>query len=251
MANWTVPPQKLVLDTDDIHIWRAELDMPEEHVRALEQILAIDERTRARRFRFPEGRMHFIAARGILRTILGYYLDQHPSLLQFSYNEYGKPFLATSNEDTTFSFNVTHSHGLALYAIARRGRAVGIDLEYIQPERADLAIAERFFSRYEANTLRTLPASQQTLAFFHCWTRKEAYVKACGSGLSLDLSLFDVSLTPGEPAALLNTREQGEDVGECSLYELEPGSGYVGALAVKGRPCRLVYWQWPGVSCAD
>ena len=244
-TSWAVPPYNLVLEDDEVHIWRAQLDMPEEQTWALEQILAIDEHARATRFRFPKDRAHFIAARGILRTILGRYLAQNPSLLQFRYNQYGKPFLYDATEDSTLSFNVTHSHSMALYAITRKGREVGIDLEYIRPERADLAIAERFFSHYEVKTLRAIPAPQQALAFFHCWTRKEAYIKARGLGLSLDLNLFDVSLTPGEPAEILNTREQGQEMADWSLQDLAPGPGYAAALAIKGSPYRLVSWQWP------
>jgi 4'-phosphopantetheinyl transferase len=246
-TSWAIPPYSLALENDEVHIWRVQLDMPEDHILALEHILASDERTRATRFHFPKDRLHFIAARGVLRTILGRYLAQNPSVLQFRYNQYGKPFLYNGIEDSMLSFNVTHSHNMALYAITRKGREVGIDIEYIRPERADLAIAEHFFSHYEVKTLCTIPAPQQALAFFHCWTRKEAYIKARGMGLSLDLSLFDVSLMPGEPAEILNTREQGQDLADWSLHDLAPGSGYAAALAAKGAPYRLVSWQWPGI----
>jgi 4'-phosphopantetheinyl transferase len=107
-------------------------------------------------------------------------------------------------------------------------------------------MAERFFSPAEVRMLRAVPAEQQQEAFLNCWTRKEAYIKARGLGLSLDLSLFDVSLIPGAPAALLATREEGQDSSDWSLYALTPGPGYIAALAVKGHPASITCWQWPG-----
>jgi 4'-phosphopantetheinyl transferase len=243
MNNWTVPLRHPELASDEVHVWRARLDRPDEEVRALERTLAPDERARAMRYRFLKDRVHFTVARGILRTLLGRYLLRQPSELQFRSNQYGKPLLEESDGENAPTFNVSHSHGMALFAFAR-GREVGIDIEYMLPDRAEMAIARRFFSPYEVAALQAVPASQQTQAFFSCWTRKEAYVKTRGLGLSLDLNLFDVSLAPGEPAALLNIREPGQRLTDWALWNLEPGDGYAAALAVKGAPCRVVCWDW-------
>ncbi|MBA2285723.1 MAG: 4'-phosphopantetheinyl transferase superfamily protein [Ktedonobacteraceae bacterium] len=253
---WQTPPASFDLGDDEVHVWRAVLDVPEERAWDLEHTLAADERERAARFRFPEHRRHFIVARGILRAILGRYLGQEPETLQFCYNEYGKPAMLGhtgrrraaplhENLGDALCFNVSHAHGLALYAFAR-GRDVGVDVEYVRMEMAFLEIAERFFSPYEVALLRTVPPAEQHRAFFNCWTRKEAYIKARGMGLSLALDQFDVSLTPGEPAALLNIREAGQDSRDWSLHALSPGGEYIAALAVKGRPARILQWQWPG-----
>jgi 4'-phosphopantetheinyl transferase len=141
------------------------------------------------------------------------------------------------------SFNLTHSHQLALYAVTRR-REIGVDLEYVRADFADEQIAERFFSPREVAALRTVPENLLKEAFFHCWTRKEAYVKAKGEGLSIPLDQFDVSLAPGEPALLLSTRDDPQEADRWSLQALFPGSGYVAALAVEGRTWRLKCWQW-------
>ena len=134
-----------------------------------------NERERAARFHFQKDRDHFVAARGILRLILGHYLDQPPEQLRFSYGPFGKPSLAGEADGQQLQFNVSHARGLALYAFAR-GRALGIDIEYVRADLAGDEIAERFFSRQEVSALRALPENARTHAFFNCWTRKEAYM---------------------------------------------------------------------------
>jgi 4'-phosphopantetheinyl transferase len=220
------------------------LDLPEEHIQAFGQILAEDERKRALRFRFQKDRTHFTVARGILRALLGRYLVQPPAHLQFLYNEYGKPRLGDSDEENALRFNVSHSHGMALFAFTR-GRDVGVDIEYMLADRAEMSIAQRFFSPHEVKALQAVPEQQRMQAFYSCWTRKEAYVKTRGLGLSLDLTLFDVSLAAGEPAALLNIREPGQRLEDWALHDLAPGAGYAGTLALKGSPCRVVRWELP------
>jgi 4'-phosphopantetheinyl transferase len=243
---WCFPREFLVLGHNEVHVWRATLDLPVSCVHSLGQTLAADERTRAKQFHFPIDRRRFIVTRGILRAILGSYLAQDPRTLQFCYSEYGKPLLASKPGSDTLSFNVTHSDGMALYAIIRN-RNVGVDLEYVSMDVAWEQIAERFFSPGEVSALRTAPRQMQQEAFFCCWTRKEAYLKARGLGLSLPLNQFDVSVTPGAPAAILSTREGDQDISCWSLFDVFPGSGYVAALAVEGSSFRLKCWQWPEV----
>jgi 4'-phosphopantetheinyl transferase len=208
-------------------VWCASLDIPLSHVQALEETLAADEQIRAAQFRFPQDRMHFIVAHVLLRAILTRYLSRESHTLQFCYSQYGKPSLDREFGSDALSFSMTHSYGMVLYAITR-SRDIGIDLEHIDTNVACDQIAESFFSAYEVSIFREVPKQIQHEAFFCCWTRKEAYLKARGTGLSLALSQFDVSVTAGVPAALLSSREEHQDITRWSLYDLSPGIGYVG-----------------------
>lgn len=240
---WLPPPAQLSLADDEIHIWRAALDQSAPVVQRLRRTLAEDEATRAARFYFEHDRVHYIVARGALRALLGRYLGARPEQLRFSYSSYGKPALLTAPGEPTLNFNVSHSQGLALIAITR-AREIGVDVEGIRPEFAGLDIAERFFSVEENAVLRGLPTELQHEAFFTCWTRKEAYIKARGEGLSHPLDKFDVSLVPGEPARLLRTRGDPDEMKRWSLRELLIDPGYVAALAAEGQDWRLSCWQW-------
>ncbi len=244
-SRWYTPPEQLTLGMEEVHVWRASLEQPGPNIQALEQILASDEQARAERFRFQKDRLHYTIARGTLRSLLGRYLDKDPRTLRFSYGEFGKPALVQNPGSNTLFFNVTHSRGLALYGITR-GYTLGIDVEYLDTSVSCEQIAERFFSPLEVNMLREVPKELQHAAFFACWTRKEAYIKARGAGLSLDLKEFDVSLLPGEPAAILRSSEEALDISNWSLYDISPGSGYIGALAVEGHPAAVTCFQWPG-----
>jgi len=244
--SWFPPPKTIVIENDEIHVWRAFLDLTTSHARALlHHTLSADEQARAECFHFQKDREHFIVARAVLRDILSRYLNRQPDALRFRYNNYGKPFLARELSGNKLRFNVSHSYGLALYAITR-DREIGIDLEHMRSDLAIEQIAERFFSPREVTMLRTLPGNMQKEAFFNCWTRKEAYIKARGEGLSTPLSLdqFDVSLAPGEAAVLLRTKEEPY---RWSLYKLDPAPGYIAAFAAEGKRCQFRCWQWQGV----
>ena len=244
VSLWYPPPKTLMLESDEVHVWRAALDLKASHVQSLQRTLSADERVRAERFYFPQDRGHFIVARGLLRAILGRYLDMEPGQLRFCYSSYGKPALARESSGDALRFNLSHSHGLALYAVTR-GRELGVDLEYLHPHLAYEQLAERFFSPREVTVLRALPTNTQQEAFFNCWTGKEAYIKARGEGLTLRLDQFDVSLAPGEPVALLSTNGDPQEASRWLLQKLAPGSGYIAALAVEGHDWRLKCWQWP------
>jgi 4'-phosphopantetheinyl transferase len=196
-----------------------------------------------RGFHFDKDRNHYIVARGTLRAILGYYLDLNPAGLRFCYGEYGKPMLVKETGGESLRFNVSHSDGLALFAAAR-GRELGIDLERIRAGLSDERIAERFFSRGEVRVLRELPQHLQDEAFFNCWTRKEAYIKAKGEGLSMPLSDFEVSLVPGERAALLSTKRDPQEAARWLIRELFPAPGFVAAVAVEGSDWQLRCLEW-------
>lgn len=233
----------MLLD-DEVHVWRASLDASASEVQRLYDILNDDERRRADRFHFSKDRRHFTVARGVLRVLLGRYLNILPEGLHFEYNQYGKPALLFSETHNELKFNLSHSGELVLYAFTRQ-REVGIDVEWIHRRIGEFEqIAERFFSEQENQMLRRLPGQQKQAAFFNCWTRKEAYIKAKGKGLSLPLDQFDVSLAPGEPAKLLATRNDPEDVLRWKMLKLDPGSDYVAALLVEGDEWVTKCWQW-------
>lgn len=230
-GRWQEPPADLALSSGEVHIWRASLDQPAERVQRLGQTLSGDERSRAERFHFERDRLHFIAARGLLRAILGRYSGLEPGQLRFCYGLRGKPALAEAPDGGRLYFNLAHSHGLALYAITREG-AIGVDLEYVRHIPEAEQMAERFFSALERDVLRSLPPSQRQVAFFNCWTRKEAYIKAIGDGLLHPLDQFDVSLAPGEPARLLSVA--GQEDSHWFIQALTPAPGYVAAVAIEG-----------------
>ena len=242
-SGWGVRPERLSLAGDEAQVWRAELDQPAEVRRGLRSLLTPLELERASRFRFEKDRNHFAVARGLLRTMLGEYLGLPPARLRFSYQTYGKPALAEEFAESGLRFNVSHSHGLALFAFTRR-REVGLDVEYMREEFAGESVAEHFFSPAEVRALRALPPGRRVQGFFNCWTRKEAYVKARGTGLSFPLAAFSVSLAPGEPAALLGVRGDPGETSRWSLRALEPGTGYAAAVAVEGGGWRLRRWRW-------
>ena len=235
-SSFRPAPARLMLDVYYVDVWRADLGLGPPELYRLQKTLSPDELDRAARFHFPKDQQRFIAARGVLRDILARYLGRSPAELHFCYAPFGKPSLAS--ECAAYSFNLSHSASIALYAVARH-REVGIDLERIDPRLAEHDIAEKFFSRNEVVKLRALPASARLQAFFNCWTRKEAYVKARGGGLQIPLESFDVSLAPDEQAAFLSESEFG-----WSLRALPLDPDYAAAIAVDGKDWQLRLWQW-------
>lgn len=238
---WHPPPTDLTVSSNDVHVWRATLDLPASRVQHLAQILSDDERIRAERFYFEQDRSRFIVGRGLLRTILSRYIGIAASQLQFCYGSHGKPDL-TESSGNWLRFNLSHSQGLVLYAVTR-DRNIGIDVEQIRPMAEAEQIAKSFFSVEENAIFSSLPLHQKQAAFFSCWTRKEAFVKALGDGLALPLNQFDVSLSPDEPARLLAIKGDRSASTRWSIQELTPASCYVAALAVEGHSCNLACWQ--------
>lgn len=241
---WHFPPEELTLADDEVHVWRVWLNPATGEVEALHRTLSAGERERAGRFYFAKDRRRFIVARGSLRAILGDYLHLAPERVRFAYGTRGKPALAGDLEAGALRFNVAHSHELALIA-ATRGREIGVDVERLRSIADWSPITRRFFSPLEVATLSGLPTGLQPEAFFAVWTRKEAYIKARGDGLSLPLDEFDVSVAPDEPAALLSTPGNEDGARRWSLRALTPAPGYAAAIAVEWNAWRLRCWQWP------
>jgi 4'-phosphopantetheinyl transferase len=239
---WFRRRDQLVLRDDEVHVWRAWLDSASSSS-ILAGLLSDSEMQKAARFRFSRDRHRFIVAHGVLRSLLGLYLCRDPRSLDFQTNEFGKPSLLAEEDDNAINFNLSHSHDLALFAFVR-AREVGVDVEHVRPEFAELAVAQQFFAPEEITELQALDPPLRVNGFFNCWTRKESYIKARGTGLSLPLHDFEVSLRPGSPAALLrHLSDPGESSRWC-LHELSPGPGYVGALAVEGHDLWVQKWQW-------
>jgi len=241
IASWRAPPAKLELAQDEVHVWRLALQQPPAEIERLRRLLAAEERARAARFRFEHDRRRFTVSHGVLRLILGRYLQQSPEALRYELNAYGKPALA--GPARWLSFNLSHSGEMALVTVAA-DRAVGVDVERMRTDVAGEEIASKYFSEREMQELSSLPPAQRTEAFFLCWTRKEAFIKAVGEGVSYPLAQFDVSLTPGARPCLHRVGEDPTEVGRWTLVGLEPGPGYAGALVAAGRPQRIRLWQW-------
>jgi 4'-phosphopantetheinyl transferase len=222
---------------NEIHVWQAGLDREAAELGQLEATLSPDETARADRFHFANDRSRFVAARGLLRELLGAYLQQSPAGLEFSYGQHGKPALSGTSASGELCFNLSHSSGLAVYAIAR-SRTLGIDVEHLRADSAGEDIARRYFSGREVSDLQTLAADERVEGFFRCWTRKEAYLKATGMGLQIPLDSFSVSLLPGQPAEFLG----GVDP-RWHLAAHQPAADYASAVVYDGAPCSIQYFS--------
>ncbi len=240
---WNAPTKPTQIEKGAVHIWRANLDLPTHDFRHLEEKLSIDEKIRAERLRFERDRNRFIVSSGILRTILGYYLDAEPDEIRLRYENRGKPRLGDAFHHTGIHFNLSHSEGLALYIFTRDHEA-GIDIERIRDIPEMDKIVEQFFSKRERDVFRKLPERQKRKAFFNGWTCKEAFIKATGDGLSHPLDKFDVSLVPGEPAKLLSIEGDSREASQWSIQHLKLAPNYVGALAVKSQVFETKHWRW-------
>lgn len=225
---------------NEVHIWSIPLDQPEE-LSSLAKLLSVEETARAARFHFPRDAHHYTVGRATLRRILSQYLGLSPTALAFEYNQYGKPTLAAAQNRDGVEFNLSHSGGHALCAVTH-GHAVGVDLEVMR-NLDYLALGATVFSAQELATLRSLPPDQHPLAFYNGWTRKEAYIKAHGRGLSMPLADFDVTLTPQEPPRLLATRPDPAEVDRWSLYGWTVADDRVAALVVAGQDWQIEWHE--------
>ena len=240
--EWEKAPARLPrLTSGDVDVWSVQLDCSPAYVAVLLHALSDDERERAGRFYFERDQRRFICARGTLRRLLAAYLDVEARDLTFSYGPNGKPALSGRFE-RALTFNVSHSQELALVAIARDVE-MGVDVEAVRSMDDADDIASRFFSPRESAQLRALPVAVRTGAFFACWTRKEAYLKALGSGLAKPLDEFDVAFAPGETAALFVHGDELETA-RWSIRELAPAPGYTGALVTERGGGAVRCWQW-------
>jgi 4'-phosphopantetheinyl transferase len=252
-----------------IHVWRAELNLPKAAIAELKSLLSFDEIARADRLKIPQRCDRFIAGRGILRQILGQYLNQPPGKLQFKYGDRGKPYVASNFEHLSIEhlsikekapvrstqsanhlihlgqaiyFNLAHSHDLALYAFTRV-HGIGIDLEKIRPMPNADRLAQRFFTTTEHKVMQSLTAADQQEAFFKAWTRKEAYLKAVGVGIG-QLKQVELNILPQLPAQVLSIAGDRQAAQRWHLADLAIDPGFAAALAIEATELEVQYFNF-------
>lgn len=237
-AEFRIEPRRN-LEANEVHLWRLNLQARACGVEKWKSILSADEKSRAARYHREIDRQYFIAGRATLRQILGCYLKTDPAALTFAYSEKEKPSVGGAQAAAGIEFNISHSGSIALLAFARQ-REIGVDVEQIRHDFDTAKIAARFFSAAEQKELAALPEEQRSEAFFLCWTRKEAYIKATGKGLSLPLHQFDVSLAPKEQNALLACRPDPHEREKWVMRDISVPEGYAAAICVSGSGWNLV-----------
>lgn len=242
-GNWMQPPHNVQLLENDVHVWNAMLDVAEEKLPFFLQILDVEEQTRANQFYFELDRTRFIVSHGLLRIILGSYMNIEPDKLRFSYNSQGKPFLAESFQGEKLQFNMSHSHEFALFAVTFN-RQIGVDLEHIYRFAETDSLAHRILSKREKTAWCKYPPNERLDVLFRYWTCKEAYVKATGEGIAQPLEKIHISLTRGSEARLVSINRSVREASRWSLQELHPLPGCAAALVVEGCDYRLNHWQW-------
>ncbi|MBJ6800874.1 4'-phosphopantetheinyl transferase family protein [Geomonas propionica] len=208
------------------------LQRPDHEKERLVGFLSEGELRRGARLLDSGKREEFLVARGLLREILAGLTGDEPASIQFEEGEFGKPYLAPRQCDDGLRFNASHAGGQLLVAVCY-GAEIGVDLEEVRQDLAFRPMAERYFSVREREELFGLEPRQQLEAFYRCWTRKEAYMKATGSGFSQPSTGFDMSLRPGEPAALLGHASAPGDVNRWRIVDLPVPAGYCAALAIQ------------------
>jgi 4'-phosphopantetheinyl transferase len=226
-----------------VHVWAATLNLTPAALAASSTTLCAAEIERANRFRLMRDRNRFVAGRGLLRVLLSRYLQIEPREVKFSYGTHGKPSLGKVFAGSGLCFNLAHSHNLALLAVTTAG-PVGVDVERIDPMADTRPLVARFFSARESAAFDRLPTDLKPAAFFNLWTRKEAWLKATGEGISHLLDQVEVSFAPGAPARLLSLPGDGRTAEEWDLYDLSPAPGFAAALAIATRSPRPCCWSW-------
>lgn len=232
-----------VLSSGRVNVWFAMLDRPGMGVHRLARLLDPSERGKAESFRFERDRNRFVAAKAVLRTILGTCLGENPRRIAFLRGRYGKPVLPEEFGGGRVRFNMSHSHGAALVAVAL-GREVGVDLESVRPLDNPDDLSESAFSPAERDAIRSLPEGARLRAFFDCWTRKEAFIKAVGAGLSFPLKGFDVSIAPGAGPRAIVVRENPRDGVRWMLHSMDIHPAYAAALVAEGADWQLEFRHW-------
>ena len=238
---WQPPPTRPQLGAHEVHLWRVSLSRPPFPLDLLWRQLQPKEVERAQRYRFERDRRRFVVARGMLRVILARYTGLNPAAIVFETEEHGKPWLPSHPE---LAFNASDSGDWMALGVAR-DRLIGVDIEMVREAVSTLAIADRFFSPREVAALRALPSEQQLPAFFRCWTRKEAFIKAIGEGLTYPLHQFDVTLGPDEPARLLHVEGEPRAPERWWMMDFPVAAGYAGAVIAETPVENVAFWAWP------
>lgn len=238
--NWPTPDKFPELSKQHVHVWCAQIDQLTDQLFQLKKLLSADETNRAEKFHFEKDRHRFIISRGLLRTILGHYAKIAPEQLEFHYTAHGKPEL---NSFPELQFNLSHAENIILCAFSSN-YILGIDVEYLGHDCDMEEIAKRFFSPLEYQILKNLTGQKQRRAFFNGWTRKEAFLKAIGKGLSFSLSKVEVPLLPEETVTTLTIHDEQIKSQPWALHALSLASDYAAALVTKGKPQQIHTWHW-------
>lgn len=243
MTEWKPSPDSPVgaLDNGGVHLWRIPLDQDASATASAHKLLAADEIQRYDRFKPEAVKRRFALARGGMRVILGRYLSLPPASLEFRYGEQGKPRLAPDQDPTKLRFNLTHSHDLAILAVAS-DREVGVDVELLRDNIEFESLAARYFSLLEAETLAALAGDEMKRQFFRIWTAKEAYIKGIGKGLRIPLDQFDIAVGSEQQPRLLETRHAPEEQDRWSLHSFACGDEYTGTLAIEKPASTPRFW---------
>lgn len=227
------------LTESTVHIWSVDLDQCKNDLHSAASVLSKDELERANRYYFEHDRVRYAAARMILRILLGWYENIAPHQLNFHYNDYGKPFINNVHGKNHTHFNVSHSQNQALFAFSRADE-LGIDIEFMRPSFATVDIAKRYFSPDELTDLQYTPVEDRVISFYDCWTRKEAYIKAKGLGLSLALNSFSVDLLTDSRGNLRRSVYYPRDESAFTIQPLSCMHDYRAALAINRTDYQLV-----------
>jgi 4'-phosphopantetheinyl transferase len=238
-VEWLTPPDPPVINDEEVHVWRIDHSDFVPLYPELVSLLSADERQRLERYHFVKDRNRFAIGRGILRRILAHYSGAKPSELSFSYNSLDKPYL--EGQQKRLSFNISFSKGIQLAAIASN-MSVGIDVEFIDTSFPALEVAKQYFSREEITSLRDLQPDLQTAAFFDCWTKKEAYTKGVGEGLSHPLP--EMTIVSGSSNSFSVSSHEVETTG-WSVMSFVPAPGFVASLACEACRKTIRYFHWP------
>lgn len=239
---WNTTPVRLSPSDKYIDVWRTSLNLPPAQVDSYRSVLSVAEIKRANRFKVKRKYFEYIISRGMLRRVLGLVLNRDPSTFEFGYTEHDKPYLNINWRGEQVYFNVSHSHEQTLIAVTL-ARPVGIDIEQIRQDVEFKKLAKRFFSAAEARDLDTYTDSGIALAFFSCWTRKEAFVKALGDGIAFGLSEFSVSVNPFDGEVALSTHWDPDEARKWTLVNIRTDADYAAALAVPAREISIRYWE--------
>jgi 4'-phosphopantetheinyl transferase len=242
MIQWGIAPGQPCLSEDEIHVWASCLDVAPTISAVFAVSLSEGERMRAKKFRFRQHQNFFIAGRGLLRAIMSYYLQVEPARVEFKYNLQGKPDLTRPFDSSGIHFNLAHSEDLALFAVTRIG-PVGIDVERIRVNEDARELMNWFCSPRERELFDNLAAQEKQLAFFNLWTRKEAFLKATGEGITQLLNQVEVAFRPGEPARFIAVSGDSERAYRWSVHDLSPAPDFVAAVAIQAKNVRLRCWK--------
>ena len=234
LIEWNLPQKEIALANNEIHIWLCNLNIPNKSISNLKKILSRKELDKADKFHFTKDRNSFVVSRASLKIILSKYINIEPIYVNFIYNKYGKPFLDIKND---ISFNLSHSGRFCVIGITKNSK-IGVDIEKINKDFSSLEIAKNYFSVKEYLLLTKLPSSERGKAFFHCWTRKEAFIKAEGKGLSIPLNSFDVTISEGE--AKITRINNKINIDDWQLYNINVNDEYCAAIATSGKLKKII-----------